>query len=302
MHWFVQTPSMGIPGLTGGQVPGFSAKAKGHDLRRAGPGTRGRAGPGCCGGGSPVPDGSSPTPQLCPLALPPARPDGDILGRPHGVVLPRSPPAQPSTQGWPVQDTQPRHAAPMAVSAPLLPTAAADSPGHALVARGLSSGLVRGHVPPRQPVPRLRGALPCCPAACHQLWAPGSAPHCPPLRHSRASTVLAGSDGGTGASVSHPCVCGWRSQIPCLSTGRTGTVGTLSHGAVFGAGPGMTPLGDSSQARGREAGRCPPPGLAAAHGEAELAARGHGAGPHRVQRRLLNPCVAGRRKGRAWPW
>lgn len=25
LHWFVQTPSMGIPGLTGGQVPGFSS-------------------------------------------------------------------------------------------------------------------------------------------------------------------------------------------------------------------------------------------------------------------------------------
>lgn len=175
MHWFVQTPSMGIPGLTGGQVPGFSAKAKGHDLRPAGPGMRGRAGPGCRGGGSPVPDGSSPTLQLCPLALPPARRDGDILGRPHGVVLPRSPPAQPSTQGWPVQDTQLRHAAPMAASAPLPPTAAADSPGHALVAWGLSSGLGGGRVPPQQPVPWLPGALPCCPTACHQLWAPGSA-------------------------------------------------------------------------------------------------------------------------------
>lgn len=24
LHWLVQTPSMGMPGLTGGQVPGFS--------------------------------------------------------------------------------------------------------------------------------------------------------------------------------------------------------------------------------------------------------------------------------------
>lgn len=33
LHWSAQMPSMGIPGLTGGQVPGFSAKAKGHGLR-----------------------------------------------------------------------------------------------------------------------------------------------------------------------------------------------------------------------------------------------------------------------------
>lgn len=103
LHWSTQGASMGIPGLMGGHVPGFSAEAKGHGMRPSGPGVWGswrhRCAPasGCHAAGTPLPAGSFPTPQLCPLALPSACADRHMFG---GRVA-RQPPQ------WLAQDTQP---------------------------------------------------------------------------------------------------------------------------------------------------------------------------------------------------
>lgn len=138
-------------------------------------------------------------------------------------------------------------------------------------------------------------AVPLPAAACHQHWGPSSATCRPPLRHSQASSILAGGHGGTGASGSHPRVCSWRSQLLRPSTGAALRQDRHSErtqpggcGVVSGAGPGTTPLGGSSQAQGWEAGQCPCPGLVATH-KAERVARavtGSGADPcplHRPQ-------------------
>lgn len=183
LHWFMQTPSMGIPGLTGGQVPGFSAKAKGHGLRPAGPSTRGKAGPaasgaagmalapGCRRGGTPVPAGSFPTPCFCPLVLLPACPDGDTLGRPCGVVIPHGPCAQPPAQGC-VAGTG-RAAAARSPRGSLGPAFPYSCRGQLQpCARGARAQLrpQRGaRAPPDSLCPGCVGPLPCRPAACHCL-------------------------------------------------------------------------------------------------------------------------------------
>lgn len=70
LHWFMQTPSTGIPGLRGGQVPGFSAKGKRPETCRPWHEGQGRLcsswscghgpSPSCHRGKVPVPAAASP--------------------------------------------------------------------------------------------------------------------------------------------------------------------------------------------------------------------------------------------------
>ena len=146
----------------------------------------------------------------------------------------------PLRGAWPAQDAWPRHAAPTAALALLSPTAAMDSPGRALVVRGLSPGLGGGHVPPRQPVPWLRGA-PALLSRC--LLLPATSTGVPALQHAvlHCGTARPAPSLQAAMEVPEPPVhirvfaagdpnsC---ARLLGLLSGRTGTVSVLSRVAV----------------------------------------------------------------------
>jgi len=187
---------MGIPGLTGGQVPGFSAKARGHGLRPPAP-ARGAGWP--CSSRShghgpgpwlprrrdPCASQRLPDPTALPVGAPASRTRWDVSG---GHVARWSPRSLRSASRSGVRgrhrtrsrSTQPRRQ--LRPRFPLQPPWRALSHGHSSVLSG-------GHLPPRPPLPQLRGPCPAVP-----LPAAGTGP----LRHA----VLRG--GAAGPALSSP--------------------------------------------------------------------------------------------------
>lgn len=200
---------MGIPGFTGGQVPGFSAtgraqretqrpqQGQGWVLQLPEPRARPRPCPLAPAAGGPqhrlraLPARSSAPRCCCQPGTP-----GDAQSHP---LVWRAPCSAPSSgaHGW--HRAWSHGTGPRRCLSPTVPCFCHREPQPG--SRG--AWPQRGHVSHGQPAPCGAPAVPP-PARCCLLQAPSSARRCPVLRHGSASSVPAGGDGGATAPDSCP--------------------------------------------------------------------------------------------------
>lgn len=208
---------------------------------------------GTCSRGTPAQAEGSPSPQLCPLVLPPA---WDPWGRtelPPGVT---GPTLSPVLGGARLAQSMER------CLSPTVPCFCHREPQPG----SCGAWPQRGHVSHGQPALCGAPAVPP-PARCCLLQAPSSARRCPVLRHGSASSVPAGGDGGATAPGSRPSpritsssshhitshhhITSSSCPSSCVRLPRL-LSGTVSAPQQVAAGLGMVPLGDAPQAQGRE--------------------------------------------------